>query len=43
MKRLQLYITQNQYARLAAMIVKDGLSLAEHIRRAIDLYLKELK
>lgn len=40
MIRINIYITKKQKEALEAL---NELSLAEHIRRAIDLYLKSLK
>ncbi len=43
MVKLDIYITKKQKAILEALRKREGLSLAEHIRRAIDNYIKELK
>ncbi len=39
-KRFQMYIDILQWDKLWDMSKSDGLSIAEHIRRAIDQYLK---
>lgn len=39
MIRINLYITKNQIEFLRNLATKTGLTLSEHIRRAIDLYL----
>ena len=43
MKRVNYYLSENQLDKLKKLSNKTGLSVSEHIRRAIDLYLKELK
>ena len=43
MKRVNYYLSESQLAKLKALAKITGLSISEHIRRAIDLYLKELK
>ena len=39
MKRTNLYLTEKQLERLKARSEKEGLSLAELVRRAVDAYL----
>lgn len=39
--RTQVYLTQEQRAKLAALQRRDGRSLAEHVRIALDTYLQE--
>jgi len=40
MKRTHIFLPEPVIAALKALSVKTGLSVAEHIRRAIDEYLK---
>lgn len=42
MLKINLYITKRQYEKLKSL-TQDGLSISEHIRRAIDLYLSHLQ
>lgn len=39
MKRFQIYLAVVQFTKLTALAKATGLSIAEHIRRAIDVYL----
>ncbi|MDN5850304.1 MAG: ribbon-helix-helix domain-containing protein [Nitrococcus sp.] len=39
MKRTHVFIPEPTLAQLRALAKKTGLTLAEHIRRAIDAYL----
>lgn len=39
MKRTNLYLTEKQLERLKARAEKEGLSLAELVRRAVDAFL----
>jgi len=39
MHRFQMYLTTIQWAKLKELARSTELSLAEHIRRAIDAYL----
>ncbi len=39
MKRLHVMLSVLQFQRLKAIAVKTGLSVSEHVRRAIDKYL----
>jgi len=41
MKRVDLYITLLQFDSLKTISQKTGLTFSEHIRRAIDSYIKE--
>jgi len=38
--RFQIYLALAQFTKLSALARESGLSIAEHIRRAIDLYLE---
>lgn len=40
MKRFQIYLTVQQFTKLAAKALESGLSIAEIIRRAVDAYLE---
>lgn len=42
MVRINIYITKGQVAQLKKL-AENGLSISEHIRRAIDLYLAQLE
>ncbi len=37
--RFQVYLGELQFTKLLALATSSGLSIAEHIRRAIDAYL----
>ncbi len=39
MKPITLYMTEKQLASLKKLAVKTGLKTAEHVRRAVDMYL----
>ncbi len=39
MKRFQILLGLQQWTELVALAKQTGLSIAEHIRRAIDAYL----
>lgn len=43
MKRVQYHLTDKQIAALKILAEKSGLSVAEHIRRAVDAYLEKEK
>lgn len=43
MKRTNVHLTEKQLKILASQSKFDGLSVAEHIRRAIDNYIKLLR
>jgi predicted DNA-binding protein len=43
MKRTSLFLPEPMTKRLTALSKKTGLPIAEHIRRAIEVYLKEDK
>ncbi len=42
-KRVDLYLTENQINQLKKLSQKNGLSVSEHVRRAIDEYLEKKK
>lgn len=39
MFRTTIFLTGQQLTRLKALVKRTGLTLAEHVRRAIDAYL----
>jgi hypothetical protein len=41
MKLCNFYITQQQYDNIKIISERTGLSYSEHIRRALDNYIKE--
>lgn len=41
MERVGVYLSEIQVKKLEAIRKKTGLSIAEHIRRALDKYLEE--
>lgn len=43
MKRINIHLTEKQLKILNKQKEYDGLSVAEHVRRAIDKYIEELK
>jgi predicted DNA-binding protein len=43
MKRLNFFLPEQVIASLQALSEKTGLTVSEHIRRAIDAYLKKNK
>lgn len=43
MKRISIFITEKQKSILNSQSEHDGLPVAEHIRRAIDNYIRGLK
>lgn len=43
MKRLHLYLTEQQLAALRKLAEKTGLPLGDHVRRALDAYLTDTK
>ena len=43
MKRVNYYLTEKQLEKLQKLSKDTDLSVSEHIRRAIDLYLQEKK
>jgi len=43
MKRLHLYLTQNQWTRLGLLSRSSQLTVSELVRRAIDQYLQQVK
>jgi hypothetical protein len=40
MRQIALFLTENEYQKLRELKAADGLSVSEHIRRAIDGYLR---
>ncbi len=43
MKRTNIHLTDKQLKTLSSQSKHDGLPIAEHIRRAIDKYIEELR
>lgn len=43
MKRIALFLTEKQILRLKGLSVRDGLSVSEILRRAIDEYLSKME
>lgn len=43
MEKIQIYLSELQIKKLRELSEKTGLSFAEHVRRAIDAYLKRVK
>jgi len=43
MKTKTFYLSERQIERLVSLVNETGISMAEHVRRAIDDYLKKLK
>ena len=43
MIRLDIFITQQQKSILNALKKRDGVPVAEQVRRAIDIYIREKK
>lgn len=43
MKRVNFYLTEQQIAKLKELFKSTGLSISEHIRRAIDEYVKKIE
>tara|TARA_Y100000310_G_scaffold337786_1_gene425781 strand:+ start:1013 stop:1153 length:141 start_codon:yes stop_codon:yes gene_type:complete len=41
MKRKNIYLSEEQIRKLKKLSSENGLNVSEHIRRAIDLYLKQ--
>lgn len=41
MKRISFLLPEPMWIGLNALVEKTGLSFSEHLRRAIDLYLKQ--
>lgn len=41
MKRINVYLTEEEIERLKALSEKTGLSVCELVRRSIDAYLKK--
>jgi len=42
MRKLNIYFTERQLIALEGLRKETGLSLSEHLRRAIDLYFTQL-
>lgn len=43
MKRINAYYTVQQIAQLDALQRKTGITVSEHLRRAVDAYLQDLR
>jgi predicted DNA-binding protein len=43
MKKLNFYLTEKQYQKLQEISRSTGLTMAEIIRRAMDMYLEQRK
>lgn len=43
MKRTNIYFPPKQKEALERICEETGLSFAEHVRRAVDLYIEELR
>lgn len=43
MKRINAYYTEQQIAQLDALQRKTGITVSEHLRRAVDAYLQDLR
>ncbi len=43
MKRINLYISDNQDADLREIAKETDIKYSEHIRRALDAYIKQIK
>lgn len=43
MKTKTFYLADRQIERLEALVKETGITMAEHVRRAIDDYLKKVK
>jgi len=43
MRRTHIFLPEATIAALRALAERTGLSVAEHIRRAVDVYLKRQK
>lgn len=43
MKKVNYYLSVKQIEALKELALQTGISISEHIRRAIDIYLKLLK
>jgi hypothetical protein len=41
MRKILHHITDKQFLALKKLTIESGLSVAEHLRRAIDVYLAE--
>lgn len=43
MKRLHLFLTEQQLVALRKLAKRTGLPLGDHVRRALDAYLSDAK
>lgn len=43
MRRTNMYFSAPQMERLSSLSETSGLSVAEHVRRAVDAYLKKIR
>lgn len=43
MKRINAYYTEQQIAQLDALHRETGMTVSEHLRRAVDAYLQDLR
>lgn len=43
MKRINAYYTEQQIGQLDALQRKTGITVSEHLRRAVDAYLQDLR
>jgi hypothetical protein len=43
MKRINVYLSDKQDATLREIVKDSGIKYAEHVRRAIDAYIKQVK
>ena len=43
MRKLDFYMTDAQHSRLTELSVETGLTVSEHLRRAIDTYLQQVQ
>ena len=43
MKRINFYLSLQQVSKLKELVRAMGLSVSEHVRRAIDAYLEKMK
>ena len=42
MKRKNFYLTKKQIEMLEVMSIKNGISFSEMLRRAIDIYIRDI-
>jgi predicted DNA binding CopG/RHH family protein len=43
MKRINIYLSEKQDTALREIVKDSGIKYAEHVRRALDVYIKQLK